>query len=304
MRRGPIEVLLSTHNGARYLPALLESVRLQTCRRVLVSARDDGSTDASALLLERAKRGGNLHKLVLGENVGAAKSFLWLLQSVEPTSEYAAFCDQDDVWLPDKLERAVEALASCDGAAMYCAAVRLVDEGLSAVGIHRRCLNPPSFGNALVENIATGCTIVLNRCAIDLLNSVPQPDYVLMHDAWCYLVVAGFGQVIFDPQPRVLYRLHDQNAVGVKLSPLSAWIGRAHRHLRRKDERPLTQQALQFCSLYDSILRDPQRTQLRSFLDAQESYRSRLVFAASRLAYRQRRIDDTVYRVLYVLHRI
>ena len=151
-----------------------------------------------------------------------------LLRAVSADTDYAAFCDQDDVWLPDKLSSAVEALQGVEGPGLYCCAVRLVIQSLPDIKVHRRCVRGPSFENALVENIATGCTIVLNRAAIDLLAS-RSPRALLMHDAWCYLVLAGCGRVVYDPRPHVLYRLHASNTIGVGRTLWAEWSGRAQR---------------------------------------------------------------------------
>lgn len=167
----------------------------------------------------------------MGAYLGAAQSFMSLLRGMSPEASYAAFCDQDDVWLPDKLEVAVSGIEHFEGPAMYCSAVTLVTEDLAEVKVHRRCVRGPSFDNVLVENIATGYTIVLNRPGIDPLAS-RNPTKVVMHDAWCHLVIAGCGEVVYDCRPYVLYRLHRGNAVGVGRTLWQEWSRRARRQLR------------------------------------------------------------------------
>lgn len=154
-----VEVLLSTYNGEKYLPDQLESVRRQSYRDVWVTVRDDGSTDGTSELLDRLLSGRPYTRLVMGAHAGAAQSFMSLLRGVNSDVSYAAFCDQDDVWLPDKLDIGVSRIQHLNGPAMYCSAVILVTEDLAEVKVHRRCVRGPSFENALAENIATGCTI-------------------------------------------------------------------------------------------------------------------------------------------------
>ncbi len=198
----------------KYLRELLDSVWAQDYPDVTLSVRDDGSTDGTLALVERSLSDRANVTITAGANLGAGNSFLTLLRTASPSASYAAFCDQDDVWLPGKLSVAVSALEPFDGPTLYCSAVNLVGEDLTYIRVHRRCVKRPSFENALVENIATGCTIVLNRPAIDLLASRVPKDF-LMHDAWSYLVVAGCGYVVYDPRPQVLYRLHRSNTIGV-----------------------------------------------------------------------------------------
>ena len=176
-------------------------------------------------LVESCLSGRTSARVIAGEHLDAGKKLLALLGSVAPSTEYAAFCDQDDIWLPGKLSAAVVALQHEQGPALYCSAVELVDRDLVRIGTHRRCVRGPSFENALVENIATGCTIVLNRRAVQLLSSA-TPRNFLMHDAWCYLVVSGCGKVIYDPRPQVLYRQHALNAIGVARTVRSEWADR------------------------------------------------------------------------------
>jgi glycosyltransferase involved in cell wall biosynthesis len=296
-----VEVLLSTYNGEKYLSQLLASIRAQEHPDVRLSVRDDGSTDSTVRLLEQLMSGRSRDRLSVGDNLGAAQSFMSLLRTVDADADYAAFCDQDDVWLPDKLSSAVKAIRDVEGPALYCCSVRLVTESLADLKVHKRCLRGASFANALVENIATGCTIVLNRPAIDLLASY-APHSIVMHDAWCYLVVAGCGLVVYDSQPYVLYRLHGSNAMGVGTTPWAEWSGRAARQLRDGREGLVTSQAEELRRLYRPQLRADAARCLDDFLGARSTLTSRLRYAVRGSAYRQRRIDDLIFRSLYALH--
>jgi hypothetical protein len=123
-----------------------------------------------------------------------------------------------------------------------------------------------------------------------------------MHDAWCYLVVAGCGRVVYDPQPYVLYRLHRSNAVGVGPTRWAEWSGRAARQVRDGRERKLTGQAEELNRLYGPQLRSDAARSLDEFLGARSPLTSRLRYAVRGSAYRQRRLDDLIFRSLYALH--
>ncbi len=300
---GTVEVLLSTYNGSRHLAEQLESLRVQTYPLVRLSVRDDGSTDATVQVL----RSGLTHfpgaKLEVGPNIGAARSFMTLLNGVAPATRFAAFCDQDDVWAPEKLAAAVGALDGAAGPALYCSAVNLVTDDLSALKPYRRCTRGVGFANALVENIATGCTIVLNRAAVDLVNA-RSPKALLMHDAWCYLVLSALGNVVYDPVPRVSYRVHSANAIGVAPTALGEWRRRAVNHRRHGRERALTAQAAEFRRLYGEQLEVRTSAALDDFLGSSGSVFRRVRYSLTGAAYRQRRLDDLVFRFLYLLGRI
>jgi glycosyltransferase involved in cell wall biosynthesis len=303
MSGGAVEVLLSTYNGEKYVAEQLESLWRQTYGDVWLSVRDDGSSDGTLALLDLLLSGRPRTRVVLGAHLGAAQSFMSLLRSVNREVSYVAFCDQDDVWLPDKLEVAISGIGHLQGPAMYCSAVTLVTEDLAEVKVHRRCVRGPSFENALVENIATGCTIVLNRPAIDLLAS-HKPKKLVMHDAWCYLVVAGCGEVVYDSLPHVLYRLHRTNTIGVGTTVWKEWSGRAKRQLEQGKDHVLTAQAEELRELYGAALRPAALGSLDAFLSSRGPVFARLRYATAGAAYRQRLVDDLVYRSLYLLSRI
>jgi len=305
-----VEVALSTFNGSLYVQELLESIWGQDYPSVLLSVRDDGSTDDTVprvqAFLERARASSGATKARFqgGPNVGPKMSFMALLMAADPESSYFAFCDQDDVWLADKLSSAVKALRSIVGPALYCSAVTLASEDLTPIKVYRRCVRGPSFENALVENIATGCTIVMNKSALALLQS-REPSNLIMHDAWCYLVVAGHGgTVLYDPKPHVLYRLHSSNAVGVQRTSRAEWARRAARHFAAGGEHALMAQAKELEMLYGDRLTAAARRELRSFIAGQATLCARLKYAWAGAAHRQRAQDDIVFRALYVLGRI
>jgi glycosyltransferase involved in cell wall biosynthesis len=229
-------VLLATWNGARFLPRQLESLAAQRGIAWRLLWRDDGSADATLALLEEfaaAQPAGRvLHLDAPSGRLGPARGFLALLAaSPEPEAPHA-FCDQDDLWLPDKLARAAAALAEIPAGmpGLYCGRQILAGPDLAPRGPSPLPRRPPGFANALVQNIATGCTTVLNPAARRLLLAAPPPPEGSMHDWWAYLLVSGCGgRVIFDPEPTVLYRQHGGNAVGAT-APVPL---RALRALRR-----------------------------------------------------------------------
>src|SRR5262249_5781043 len=154
-------VLMSTFNGARYLEQQIDSIRAQTVATTLV-VRDDGSTDATLRLLGAYSASREL-ALTRGRNLGITRSFFRLLRSAAQGAQYVAFSDQDDVWLPTKLQRAVDALSRLAHApALYCSRCVITNARLEPIGLTPLWPHAPAFGNALVENVATGCTIVLN----------------------------------------------------------------------------------------------------------------------------------------------
>jgi len=216
-----VQVMLSTYNGEKYVRELLESLRLQDYDNFTVKIRDDGSKDETFTLISEYIKVNELDwEIHKGENLGVLKSFFWLLFNASEEADYYSFCDQDDVWRSDKLSIAVKALSEEKEAKplLYCSAYSLVDEELKAFPNQYDVSKlVPSFKGALFANIVTGCTIVMNNKARELIICKRLPS-CMIHDWWFYLVISAFGKVVFDSQRTVMYRMHGKNVYGAKKS--------------------------------------------------------------------------------------
>jgi glycosyltransferase involved in cell wall biosynthesis len=223
-----VAILLSCRNGQSFLPEFLHSLLEQTHADWTLHWRDDDSGDDTVRLMsEFAARLGPQRARRLEQpdgRLGVTRSFLALLRAAtaETSPDMVAFADQDDVWLPGKLARGVAALQGLPDTrpALYCARQILVDRRLSRLGLSAAVPRTPGFPTALTQNIATGCTVMLNRSAALLVAGSRAPGCTL-HDWWSYLLVtAAGGAVLMDETPMVLYRQHRDNAVGAPRSVL------------------------------------------------------------------------------------
>lgn len=292
-----VRILLSTYNGARYLPELLDSLDAQSHTNLFLEVRDDGSTDGTLEILEEyaRRRPASVHR---GAHLGVPASFFHLLRDASGDADLYSFCDQDDVWLPHKVEAAVEYFAGMDPTvpAMYCSSLTPVDAELRPL----RGLRPPvgalGFRNALVENRASGCTLVFNRAARALLTRY-TPRRAQMHDHWAYLVISAFGKVHYDPEPSLLYRQHGQNRVGMPRGFRSKLRG----FRNRRGMQPIFSQAEEFRALYGDQLDPELRAALDRFLGARDGLWRRLGYAIHSETYRQRSTDDLIHRLIIAL---
>lgn len=225
-----VTVVMATRNGARYLGEQLGSLERQSHGRWRLMVSDDGSDDGTWAMLEafQARIGAGRVTLGQGPRRGVAANFLSLIAAVGPESDAVALADQDDVWLPEKLARGLAALAGLEGPMLYCARTRIVGPALQERGLSAAWTRPFGFSNALVQNVAAGNTILLNRAAIDLaqeaIRRMPAAvtEQVVLHDWWLYQVVSGAGGVIVhDAEPVLLYRQHGQNLIGGNQGPLA-----------------------------------------------------------------------------------
>jgi len=298
-----VTVLMSTYNGSQFLQQQLNSLYEQTYPNIKILVRDDGSTDTTRELLAAECLTGAIEQLEGHNNLGATGSFFALLRHAASTeTAYVAFCDQDDVWQANKIERAVSLLAEVsDRPALYCCRLDIVDEQLQSLELSVKP-RKIGFGNALVENIAVGCTMVLNRKAIDLLCQQTLPSHVYVHDWWCYLVISCFGKVIFDDNPLIKYRQHGGNVIGAATNRL----GVLKRKLARLFNARLwiSEQAITFWELFSDRLPPAERDLLALLIKAKASFWYRVRLALSPAVWRQKCVDNLILRLVILMNRI
>lgn len=217
-----IRILLCTRNGAEWLPEQLDSIARQTHPHWSLWVSDDGSTDGTRQVLEAfdKRHPGRLERVTDGPRQGAAANYLNLLCHPDLPQGTVALSDQDDVWLTEKLARAAGVLglgrhdARDHAPRAYAARFLLADQTLGRSRMSSDWPRGPSFGNALVQNIMSGHSMVMNGAALGLVRRAGTP-LVAHHDWWLYLLFAASGcDIRLDPEAVLLYRQHDKNYFG------------------------------------------------------------------------------------------
>ena len=255
-----VHILMATCQGESFLQEQLDSIRLQTYTNWVLHISDDASSDQTLEIVQafkdlvegaghfvdqeqqRSNPGQAKVHVAQGPQKGPTQNFLKLVTEIGACEEehaqqavkkngvslsandLVAFCDQDDVWLPEKLERAVawhlkerKANTACaDRPMLYAARSYVVNETLEHMGLSKSPQGPLGFNAALVENVLSGNTMVMNVPLIRILKCIEWPNSV-WHDWSAYLVATGCdGCVHWDKEPLVFYRQHPQNVIGVK----------------------------------------------------------------------------------------
>ncbi|MDM0075152.1 glycosyltransferase family 2 protein [Variovorax sp. J2P1-59] len=290
-----IVVLMSTWQGERHVEEQIRSILAQLPPGGSILVRDDGSSDTTAQRIESFR--DPRITLIRGPNLGFVRSFFALLDAAPDDADIVMLSDQDDVWLPNKIARAVAHLRPLgDQPALYCSRLRLVDEALEPLGLSPEWKRAPSFRNALTENIVTGCTCAINRAALPLAQQYGDPDAIYFHDWWLYLVIAAFGQVIVDREPTILYRQHGGNAIGMG-SGANRYLA-ILRFLRRKNwVHIMFDQLDNFRVVHGARLsRKDQLLLARYFEPRQPAAIARLLLSPIR--FRQSLIGDALLRLL------
>lgn len=219
-----ILVLMSTYNGEKYLQQQIDSILKQQNVDVHLLVRDDGSTDQTIEILKQNALNDKI-EWYTGKNLGPALSFIDLIMHA-PEYDYYAFSDQDDYWLPEKLENAINHMSE-NKPGLYYSSTILVDKNLKKLKTTKKeYVQSLDMNSAVISSNCTGCTVCFNKYLMDYLKKY-RPQYVAMHDSWVHKVcIALDGKIYYDNNSYIYYRQHENNAVGGKIS--------AYRQLKNK----------------------------------------------------------------------
>lgn len=271
-------VLISCYNGEKYLEAQLESLLQQKDVSLKILVRDDGSTDRTQEILDAWQERGLL-TWYQGKNIGFAKSFLDLLAHA-PVADYYAFCDQDDIWLPEKLANAKAWLElMSQGLNLYCSNLYIYRDGKNE-GLWRKKVPKLDLHHSLVENVATGCTVVFTNRLRDIVIKY-LPSNVRLHDFWLYQTAMIFGEVCFDEQAYIYYRQHDNNQIGANSRFIDKVKCRMRSLLTIRQQHYRQEEAQNLLRCYSEIMTEAQKGVVSVVANYRESmrYRIRLLFS-------------------------
>jgi glycosyltransferase involved in cell wall biosynthesis len=209
-------VVMATFNGQKYISEQITSILGQKFVSVELHIFDDGSDQSNINLLKSFES----EKIFLhfdSERKGPQFRYLHALKDFG-YAEFVSWADQDDIWDPNKIHVAIEAIQGLNLPALYCSNVDIYDnlKQNSISGLMQRThYSLPQFPLSVFENSAMGCTIVLNKKSVELLTKCFDSK-IIMHDWFALLVVLTCGQVVFDFNSHMKYRIHDMQAVGFR----------------------------------------------------------------------------------------
>ncbi|MFT7470188.1 MAG: glycosyltransferase involved in cell wall biosynthesis [Kiritimatiellia bacterium] len=282
-----IAVLLSTYNGEKFLAEQLDSLLAQSHKNFILVVRDDGSRDRTVSILESyaGDHPDRIHLLSRdGKNMGASAGFAFLVdyvlknkESLGLKSTYMMFCDQDDTWYPQKIEKLLAAMLTTEAdndstlPIIVHSDLEVVSEqntviAKSLISYQGLEIERNSFPNLVISNLVTGCTALINESLAE--KALPIPENAIMHDWWLALVATAFGKLVYLDIPLVHYRQHGNNTIGAKEFTKVSVVSRSlwRRILARKPNEHLIEvsiQAAEFHRRYGSQLSGRERLSLR-----------------------------------------
>lgn len=308
-----VTILLATYNGAKYITGQLNSLLSQTYAETKILIRDDRSTDSTRSIIESyVERYPDKIVLIESETPsGSAKNNFFLLLSAVREGNYFMFCDQDDCWLPEKVELTLSLMREReqkepDIPVLIHTDLIVADDKLQEIApsfIRYQDLHPSrsSLNYMLTQNNITGCTIMFNRKLLDLALLTVDTRSVIMHDWWLGLLASSLGEVAYLDTPTILYRQHDNNQVGAIDVFSGAYflklLRRAFRPGQRSLNPPLQAGAFERC--YGQLLSDSHLETIRAYSRFPEMGRlSRLKTTIKYKLYMQSRLR-TILSVAY-----
>lgn len=299
MNQPNVEILLATYQGSDFLKSQLDSIYQQSYPHIRIIARDDASQDDSVIILKKYP----LTLLESKENLGVKKNFSALLSSSQ--APYITFSDQDDIWLPHKIEESLEVMRKTEKSlppntpVLVHTDLIVADHNLNE--IHSSFwdyagLNPrqhSSFNRLLVQNPVTGCAMMINRALADLAGDIPQE--AKMHDWWLALTASAFGKIAAVDKASILYRQHSKNAIGAQKLGLTPMLKRFLKGDLEKARIGRKNQAESFLSRFEKKLSKSQKDALKAVIDADSnSWKKNAFNAYTHGIYRSKSLSNCV----------
>ncbi len=212
-----ILVLLSSYNGEQYIEEQILSILNQKVEcSVNIRIRDDGSRDNTCKIIEKLiEIYPDSIELVKGENIGYNKSFFELFRNASGY-KYYAISDQDDVWLENKLQVAIDWLdkEEYNQLLLYASTSYLVRDDMVPYGTTRKKVREFTTYNTVIQNICPGHTQVFNNTLLDMLKGDIDVSQIYVYDSWITNIAMLYGKILFNNESYTLYRQHQKNQLG------------------------------------------------------------------------------------------
>ena len=299
MEEKKVAVIMSTYNGEEFVREQIESILNQTYKNFEIIVRDDGSKDQTCNIIKEYQKKHSNIKLYEGENLGFIKSFFELLKIAE--ADYYAYADQDDIWMENKLELAVNSLNKLDNQKpnMAFGNSDYYDENMKFIGYGERD-KKYSFLRALFSCVGQGMTFTVNNKTRNMIIE-NMPKSCFFHDWWTYILCVSLGEIAYDNVTTVKYRRRKENATSEGQGYFRLLIWRIKNLLFKNGMKDIKQRMINFKEIYYNELSEENKKILDLF--ANEKYN---FFTAVKKAFYPKRIrstlgDELMIRIIFII---
>lgn len=283
-----IDILMASYNGEKYIVEQIESIINQTYKNWHLYIKDDCSVDNTIEIIKKyiEKYQNKITLVESDKGTGSAKNNFFSMLYLSK-SQYTMFCDQDDVWLPEKIEVThrrmlqMERKYGKEMPILIHTDMSVVDESLNVLhnskfeydGIRSK-IKYQNFKNTLFENTVSGCNMEINRALLKFVDESDAKD-AYMHDWWIALCAKAFGKISYVDMPTMLYRQHDNNTVGVvpEVTPQSVFkrlLYKSYRVAAYKEIEKCNKMIIRFYERFSLKLSEDNRKALVRLIDSFE----------------------------------
>lgn len=305
MKDKKVKVLLSAYNGEKYIKTQIDSILNQTYPNIEIYVRDDGSKDNTLDVLKPYAQNHSIH-LEAGENVGFIDSFFWLVANAGE-ADYYAYCDQDDEWLPEKIQMAIDKIEEEPEKEtlpiLYFSDYDFYNGSMEYQGRAPSKKNPPSFYNALVDCMPLGFNMVFNKNTHNLLVE-NLPKHSCGHDWWTYMVCAGLGKVIYDKRSTVKYRRHESNVSAGGMDFIKFQIWRLKKFFFRDYFKNVRLQMREYADIYMEQLSKENQEILKLFTPERYRFKCGIKKCFFKKRFREGIFDEAAVRFLCLIGKL
>lgn len=293
MKKNRVAVLMSTYNGEKYLETQIESVMKQKKIDVYLFIRDDGSKDNTINILKKYESNDKVN-IFYGDNIGYANSFWNLLTKVDGF-DYYAFCDQDDIWLDNKLYAGILKLKDFDGPALYTSKVISINNDLNIISDN-------TFNNhgklnvfeSFQKSVFPGCVFIFNEDAQIILKK--YNGFMESHDWAAYTIISVLGNIVYDDSSYIYYRIHNDNTIG-KNNKFKETVNKVERFLK-KSKCTRSHFAKDFYNTYNSQIPVKHLKEIHALAFYKESLIDKLIL------FKSKKFKGIIFKLYVLLEKV
>jgi glycosyltransferase involved in cell wall biosynthesis len=302
-----VAVLLSLFNGIKYIEELFDSLSAQTFKKFDIWIREDGSSVASKEIIDKYRNRLTFIFYEMSDNIGPQLSFFELLGMAGDRYDMYMFCDQDDIWLPHKIENAHDMICANTNTnaeaepLLYFAKFLAFKRNMEFFFYPKKIKNL-DFYTTLMQTPAPGCVTAINSKAREVLLSMHFPKDV-MHDRWIFVVISIFGRIIEDNSLVMFYRIHDSNVVGIANSYPDQFMRRVRKMKNSSGGLFVVHNICRAIYINQEKIDNKEAVRFSElFLQGKKSLYKRFIISVMYPVKRQKIVDIILFKVLIILN--
>lgn len=297
-----ILVIMSTYNGEKYIKSQLDSIENQQLNIKLdILIRDDGSTDHTVDIIRNYQNKYRNIKLITGENIGCNASFFYLLKIADKYMYYA-ISDQDDVWLPNKLQVGIDEIKKIkeNKPILYGSCSYIVDDDMKICGKTQEKKREVKLTNSIIQNFTPGHSQIMNYKLFMLLKQDNiDVKNIYVYDYWITNIAILYGRLIFNNEPYTYYRMHRNNAIGYGLN-IFLFLKERIKRFQKGDGKKIYNQIKYFYEKNEKSIPKVEKKEINKFLNYNNNFIKRIKFVFTTKLYRQKKLETLFFKVAYL----